>query len=38
MYFKSRKFIAVCSISSLLMAGLVSAGFAESERGDSRGR
>jgi len=41
MYFKSRKFISVCAISSLLIAGFVTAGFADddhegSDRGDRK--
>ena len=40
MFSKSMKFISVCSVSSLLIAGLASAGFAddssEREEGEER--
>ena len=37
MDFKSRKFISVCAISSFLIAGLVSTGFADSYRENDPG-
>lgn len=38
MFNKSKKFITVCSVSSLLIAVLVSAGFADSDREGREGK
>src|SRR5919108_147255 len=36
MFKKSKRFVSVCSIATLLITGIVSAGFADSDRDDDR--